>query len=296
MPEYQCPDCGYPVKPDWHVCPECGRKKPATPGSIYCRVCGQRAPGELHTCPHCGSLLEPKPPPYLLFGLGALVLIGLIFWVLQYETEVGEGLDQLVSLISPPTATATATTTPTPTATGTRTPTATHTPTATATATSTPTPTATHTPTATATATPTPEPTETPLGNPTATSTLTLTPTPTPRFTVPVLLGPSDGKLFGREEEVVLRWENMGPLEPNEWYAVRLTWQEDGQTSFGGHNLKDNFWVVPPDLYWGLADEFTGRQYEWFVFIEEISTDEGGAQVGRPVSKPSKASSFLWQE
>ncbi|MCP4707428.1 MAG: hypothetical protein GY869_02285, partial [Planctomycetes bacterium] len=83
---------------------------------------------------------------------------------------------------------------------------------------------------------------------------------------------------------------------PNEWYAVRMVWQEQGQPSFGGHNLKDDFWLVPPDLYWGLADEFTGREYEWFVFIEKITTDENGQQIGKPVSEVSERASFLWQQ
>ena len=259
-----CPDCQHPVKPDWHVCPECGRKRPATPGSIHCRVCGLRTPGELHTCPHCGAALLPKPAPYLQLGLGVIVVGSLIFGFLRYQDALSQRADELTLLINSPTPTVTTTptSTNTPTATPTSTATATDTPTAT------PTETATSTPTSTTTPTITPTPTETPLGAPTATETPTITPTPTARFNKPVLLGPADGKLFGRQEEVVLRWENLGTLGPDEWYAIRLSWQEDGQLAFGGHNLKDNFWVVPPDLYWGLADEFTGRKYEWFVFIE----------------------------
>jgi hypothetical protein len=224
--------------------------------------------------------------------LAAIVLAGLIFGLMRYEPVISEEAGQLALLVvsATPTATNTPTTTATPTTTFTPTPTATHTPSAT------PTPTDTATPTATVTGTATPTPTETPLGAPTATNTPTVTPTPTPRFGEPVLLGPEDGKLFGRHEEVVLRWENMGTLAPNEWYAIRLNWQQNGQISFGGHNLKDNFWVVPAALYWGLADEFTGRKYEWVVFIEEITTDENGTQVGRPVSDTSDRSTFLWQE
>lgn len=220
----------------------------------------------------------------------------MIFGFLQYETEVTAGFNQVVLLLSSPTPTPTATGTSTPTATGTATATPTATRTATSTATATATPTNTATPTASATPTETTVPTATPLGNPTATNTPTITPTPTPRFSAPVLLGPANGKLFGKEEEVVLRWENIGPLDDNQWYAVRMTWEQRGQLAFGGHNLKDNFWVVPPQLYWGLADEFTGRRYEWFVFIEEISTDESGVQAGRPVSPLSETSTFLWQE
>jgi hypothetical protein len=214
----------------------------------------------------------------------------LIYGGTQLRSGLVNTIEEAALIINPPTATATPTVTPTPTATFT----ATATPNASSTATATPTDTSTPTPLPTQT--PTIETTDTPVGAPTATVTPTVTPTATPQFGAPVLLGPADGKLFGREEEVILRWENIGFLAENQWYAVRLTWQENGQSSFGGHNLKDNFWVVPPDLYWGVADEFTGRKYEWFVFIEEISTGDNGQQVGKPVSKVSERSSFLWQE
>ncbi len=111
-----------------------------------------------------------------------------------------------------------------------------------------------------------------------------------------MLLGPADGKKYGRDEELVLRWENLGTLGPNEYYAVRMTWQQDGQLAYGGTNTKDNYWLIPADLYWGLADEFTGRQYDWYVYIEEITIDDNGQQVGRPISDTSDSMSFLWQQ
>jgi hypothetical protein len=108
-------------------------------------------------------------------------------------------------------------------------------------------------------------------------------------------LGPQDGKIFVRDDELILRWENMGTLEEDEFYAIRMSWQQDGQLAYGGTNIKESFWVSPPDLYWGLADHLTGRSYEWYVYIEKISTDEDGRQVGRPVSDVSDTLTFLWQ-
>ena len=87
----------------------------------------------------------------------------------------------------------------------------------------------------------------------------------------------------------------MGPLAPNEFYAVRMNWQQDGQLSYGGTNVKENFWIVPPEAYWGKADEFTGRKYEWYVYIEEITTNDSGQEIGRPISETSETYSFLWQ-
>lgn len=285
-----CPNCHKPVKPDWKTCPNCGHNRSPKTRQIRCRVCSRRAPATLHTCPHCGAYLEPKPWPFLQLSFATILLVGFIFGAFQLWPSVSNSAERVALLINPPTETPTLTTTPTPTATSTPSPTSTPTETVT------PTPTPTFTPTPTPTFTRTPTPTDTPEpGAPTATNTPTITSTPTPRFGKPVLLGPKDGRLFGREDELILRWEDMGPLGPDEFYAVRMTWPQDGQPAYGGTNVQDNFWIIPPDLYWGLADEFTGRQYEWYIYIEEISTDENGQQVGRPISEVSDTRGFLWQ-
>jgi hypothetical protein len=200
------------------------------------------------------------------------------------------GAEQVALVINPPTATDTPTVTPTPTYT------ATPSPTATPTNTPIPTFTPTFTPSPTPTSTPTPTPTHTFVpGIPTLTPTPIVTLTPTPRYKKPVLLGPENGRIFGKDEELILRWENMGPLGPDEYYAVRMTWKQNSQLAYGGTNVRENFWVIPPDQYWGLADEFTGRKYEWYVYIEEIVTDEHGRRVGRPISEVSDTLTFLWQ-
>lgn len=287
--ERLCPGCESLLKPDWNLCPQCGYANRDKLKQIRCHTCGRRAPATLHTCPHCGAALEPKTQPVWVLSLVAVVLVGLMVGIVQYRTLIAAQAEQVALLVNPPTET------PTPTPTSTSTHTATPTETPTPTDTPTPTNTATPTHTATPTETPTPEPTEVGYIPPTATpEPPTPTPTPTPRFGKPQLLGPDDGELFSRDEELVLRWEDMGQLRDNEWYAVRLTWQEGGQLSFGGTNVKENFWTVPPDQYWGLADQFTGREYEWVVFIEEIST-RNGQQIGKPVSPLSDRYSFLWQ-
>jgi RNA polymerase subunit RPABC4/transcription elongation factor Spt4 len=282
-----CPNCGEPVNSDWRICPHCGQSNPAKLKKIRCRVCGRSAKATLQTCPHCGAQLEPKPWPVLQVILGGVLLVGFIFGFFQLWPIISVAPQQVALAVNPPTATLTPTRTPTATATFTPTPTATPSPTVTPTnmPTATPSPTSTITPT----------PTQTPPGAPTATDTPTITPTPTPRFGKPVLLGPKENRVYSRSEELVLRWRDMGPLKENEWYAVRMTWLQDGQLAFGGTNVKDNFWVVPPDQYWGLADQFTGRKYEWVVFIEEIVTDANGSQVGRPISEVSDPLVFLWQ-
>jgi hypothetical protein len=285
-----CPNCREPIKADWRLCPHCGYENLEVASRIRCRTCNRPAIATLRTCPHCGAYLKAKPLPFLQISFAAVLMMGLIFGVMELWPSVLSGAEQVALAIDPPTATATPTLTSTPT--NTATPTLTSTPTETPTAT----PTATFTPTSTPTETPTPTPTETLApGVPTPTSTPTITPTPTPKYGKPVLLGPRDGKLFGRDEELFLRWENMGPLGPNEFYAVRMTWQQNGQVAYGGTNVQETFWLVPPEQYWGLADQFTGRKYEWYVYVEEIATDESGRKVGRPISEVSNTLSFLWQ-
>lgn len=255
-------------------------------GRIRCRVCGRSAPGTLYTCPACGATLEPKPWPVLKLGVTALIIVGLILAAWQVTPIIAGSTQQVAVMVNPPTATSTPTNTPTATATSTSTPTNTSTPTATPTGTRPPTSTPTSTPTDTAT------PKIVPTQGPTDTPTPTLT--PTPRFGKPVLVSPESGKIYGRDEELILKWDDMGTLAANETYAVRLTWLQNGQISFGGTNVKENFWKVPPDLYWGLADQFTGRKYEWYVFVEAV-VDQNGQQVAKPVSAVSDRWNFLWQ-
>ncbi len=289
---YRCKACQEAVSPDWSLCPHCGQSQPAAiPKSVRCQVCGYRVVGYLRTCPYCGADVEVQTWSWIQFGLIAVVAIAVIFGLIQTAATIPAGAKQVALLVSTPTSTSTSTPTATPTPTNTAT--------STATPTSTSTPTDTATPTNTASPTITPTPTKTPIAYiaPTFTPTpVPPTPTPTPRFGKPVLLGPQDGKHFGRQEELVLRWESMGALAPNEWYAIRMTWLQDGQTSYGGSNVKDNFWVVPTSIYWGKADQFTGRKYEWFIYVESISTDDQAQQVSRPVSPVSDSLTFFWQD
>lgn len=112
-----------------------------------------------------------------------------------------------------------------------------------------------------------------------------------------MLLSPSDGEIFvGRVQFVVLRWQPMGPLAENEWYAVRLSWSENGVSAQrGGNNLKETSWQIPADFYWGKADQETGRAYQWYVYIERVTETEDGQRVGEPVSPVSETRILYWQ-
>jgi hypothetical protein len=160
----------------------------------------------------------------------------------------------------------------------------------------------TSTPVPSPTVTPTPTPTETPAPTTqalpaTVTPTPTPTPTPAPRFLAPVLTGPPDGAIFsGQDQFVVLSWEPAGELAEDEWYAVRISWAENGTLSQrGGNNLKEASWQIPADFYWQKADHESGRAYEWYVYVERVSEADDGEKVGEPVSSFSEPRVLYWR-
>lgn len=291
----RCPRCRSPIQVGWSLCPTCGLSHSDRHGSLKCRTCGERTSSHYEVCPFCGADLEPAPfplwPPRRYFGfaktaLGAVLVAAIVFGLVRVRPGVERGVSQVAAFFMPtPTATPTATGTPTLT------------------------PTSTGTPTMTPTSTPTPSPTFTPTVTPTETSppaqilpatvtpTSTSTPTPTPRFRVPVLIGPPDGEIFaGPDQFVILSWKPAGQLAEDEWYAVRLSWAENGTFSQrGGDNLKETSWRIPAGFYWGKADQESGRAYEWYVYVERVTETEDGQRVGEPVSPSSETRVFYWQ-
>jgi hypothetical protein len=111
------------------------------------------------------------------------------------------------------------------------------------------------------------------------------------------LIGPPDGQIFlGADQFVILRWQSAGQLADDEYYAVRLSWSENGEfAQRGGNNLKETSWQIPADFYWGKADRETGRAYKWYVYVERVTEGENGERVGEPVSPPSEIRLLYWQ-
>lgn len=95
---------------------------------------------------------------------------------------------------------------------------------------------------------------------------------------------------------MVLSWEPVGLLAPDEWYAVRLSWYEGGVfAQRGGNNVKETEWRIPADFYWGKADQDTGRAYQWYVYVEKVTQGADGQRIGEPVSPRSVTRLLYWQ-
>jgi hypothetical protein len=102
--------------------------------------------------------------------------------------------------------------------------------------------------------------------------------------------------IVGKAQLVVLRWQPTGILAEDEWYAVRISWTENGVFSQrGGNNLKEASWQIPAEFYWGKADHETNRAYEWYVYVERVTETDDGQRVGEPISPVSETRTLYWQ-
>ena len=289
----KCKRCGIEVRPGLIICPECGARLPVRTRKVRCLHCGQRASTALTVCPHCGAELRHSGWPQVLslavvlagLGLG-LVLTPVVSRGLTGVKLSSEAFPQVklpadlpgLSFLIP---------SPTPTRTPTATPTVTRRPTYTPTATRTATPTATATTTPTEIGSPTPE---------TPTPTLTLAPTATPTlvFAAPRLLGPKDGTVFvGEAEKVVLRWESIGVLAEDEWYAVSLRYLQGGQLQYSGNRVKENEWQLPAEFFFAKADP-PERAYQWDVTVIRVESGPKG-ETGTDISPRSESRTFYWK-
>jgi hypothetical protein len=161
-------------------------------------------------------------------------------------------------------------------------------------------PTETATPIATDTPPPTdtPVPVDTPTSAPTNTFTPALpvetptptdTPTPAMKYAAPVLLEPEDRAEFIEGNIIVLRWQSVGELAPDEQYAVRLIYSFQNETTFQGTNIKETGWTIPTSLY-GQVDG-PENIYEWFVVVERLNDDGSGTAI----SPESERRTFTWK-
>jgi hypothetical protein len=196
--------------------------------------------------------------------------------------------------------------TPTPTFTYTPPPTTTNTPTWTPepTSTSTPTPTPTPTPTNTPVPTSTPVPTATSTPTPTPTRRRVVVPTtrpsPTPTlFPAPRLISPQSGQIFSAGEEIVLRWESVGPLANNAYYRIQVAYLHFGETWYDDTPwTKSTSWALSDHAYLvedtSLSDD---DRFHWAVQVmRKTGNDADGKPTGVPASPLSEARNLTWRK
>lgn len=188
-----------------------------------------------------------------------------------------------------------------PTVTPSLTPSITPTPSQTPTATPTPSLTPTPTPTQTPTQTPSPLPTNTPTptstrSRPTRTAAPpTQTLTPAPSLAAPVLLLPENGTTFnGSSEKIRLTWSSpYNPTSPD-WFEVTVRYTHLSQEVKALVYVQTAYWFVDPPMF-GLADQLSGRMYQWSVRLVRQTTNSSGNQIYVPTSPSSAEWAFYWK-
>jgi hypothetical protein len=87
----------------------------------------------------------------------------------------------------------------------------------------------------------------------------------------------------------VLQWESVGPLDDDEWYAVRLVFREQGELVYAGDRVKIPEWRVPDRLYYRADGPLL--EYSWYVFVERDNPDGLATQL----SPESETFVFRWE-
>ncbi len=171
-------------------------------------------------------------------------------------------------------------------------PTASQSPTATAT---TP-PTATATPTLEPTATVAPTNTPRPTARPTSPSpTATLRPTAGPQFPAPVLQSPPEGRVYSSNDSVVLRWEPVGQLAPDEYYVPTVAFLRFGETWYDETPwTKQPSWDMSEHRY--LLDLSDNGEFRWAVRVmRRTGINNEGKPEGTARSPLSEVRTLEWK-
>lgn len=322
----KCLRCGATAPRQASVCPECGRKLwRFSLAWRRCEHCGTLVQASQEICAACGRPgSRPRVAPLLVALLAAVLLGSLAFVNRQAAGRLLARqlapLPEALNAVARP-ALATVTLAPldsqptgavTPSAAGAATakmprPSATPTgrePTPTQLPTRAPTSGASATPTLLPSATPTPLATAMVTPSPTATATTAAAPpTATPASTAPeslsyaapVPIAPADGFVFtGQRTDIWLRWESVGELGADDYYAVSLRYQRGGVTAFAGTWYKGVEWLVPKDV-WQHYDQ-GHPEYDWDVVVmRQTGTREDGGRMGESVGAVSETRQFIWK-
>jgi hypothetical protein len=109
------------------------------------------------------------------------------------------------------------------------------------------------------------------------------------------LLSPKDGQRFSENDEIVLRWEAVGGIPTDGYYAVTVSFTHLGETWYDEVPwLQTTNWTLSShDYLAGLSDDGV---FLWSVQVMlRTESDAEGKPGGVPISPSSETWSLIWQ-
>jgi hypothetical protein len=95
--------------------------------------------------------------------------------------------------------------------------------------------------------------------------------------------------------EIRLKWEPVGTLAENEWYAISVRFVgREGQIIYRGERVREKTtWRVPRE-YHNIAS-LTERAFEWDITVVGEIIKPDGTTVAENISPTSETRVFYWR-
>lgn len=115
------------------------------------------------------------------------------------------------------------------------------------------------------------------------------------QFPAPRPVSPADGQVFSTRDQIVLQWQAVGQLAPNEYYVPTVFYLHLGETWYDDTPwLKETSWTLSDHAYLpGLSDN---GEFQWAVrVIRRTGINAEGKPEGTAISPMSQVRRLIWR-
>ncbi len=121
----------------------------------------------------------------------------------------------------------------------------------------------------------------------------TATPSALPlKYPAPTLIAPENDTIFpGKYAEVILAWEPVGELAPDEYYDVTVMYIFADEPTYWGTATRETQIQLKPDIGFGRAGN---DRFYWWVTVRKANTAPTPDSLDLPLSPQSEGRSFIW--
>jgi hypothetical protein len=109
------------------------------------------------------------------------------------------------------------------------------------------------------------------------------------------LRSPEEGHLFSFRDNVLLEWEPVGQLAPDEYYVPTVAWERFGETVYDETPwIKETRWLMSEHQY--LLELSDNGEFRWAVRVmRRTGINDAGKPAGTPRSPLSEVRTLLWK-